>query len=221
MDGRPVGIVANQPAYLAGVLDINASVKGARFVRFCDAFNIPLITFEDVPGFLPGVQQEHGGIIRHGAKLLYAFAEATVPKLTVITRKAYGGAYCVMSSKHIRTDLNLAWPTAEIAVMGPEGAVNIVYKTELARTVRQAEAVMPQGVALSEEQKLEILADARREKVEEFRERFANPYVAAERGYIDAVIRPSETRRRLNSALDMLATKRQKNPAKKHGNIPL
>jgi propionyl-CoA carboxylase beta chain len=221
MNGRPVGIVANQPAVLAGVLDINASVKGARFVRFCDAFNIPLITFEDVPGFMPGIQQEHGGIIRHGAKLLYAFAEATVPKLTVITRKAYGGAYCVMSSKHLRTDLNLAWPTAEIAVMGPEGAVNIVYKRELDATLRRAEAVMPQGVSLSEEQKLEILAEARKEKVEEFRERFANPYVAAERGYIDAVIRPSETRRRLNSALDMLATKRDKNPAKKHGNIPL
>ena len=221
MDGRPVGIVANQPAFLAGVLDINASVKGARFVRFCDAFNIPLITFEDVPGFMPGVQQEHGGIIRHGAKLLYAFAEATVPKLTVITRKAYGGAYCVMSSKHLRTDLNVAWPTAEIAVMGPEGAVNIVYKRELDAVLRRAEAIMPQGVSLTEEQKLEILAEARSEKVEEFRERFANPYVAAERGYIDAVIRPSETRRRLNSALDMLATKREKNPAKKHGNIPL
>jgi propionyl-CoA carboxylase beta chain len=221
MAGRPVGIVANQPAFLAGVLDINASVKGARFVRFCDAFNIPLITFEDVPGFMPGIQQEHGGIIRHGAKLLYAFAEATVPKLTVITRKAYGGAYCVMSSKHLRTDLNLAWPTAEIAVMGPEGAVNIVYKRELDQTVRRAAAIMPQGVSLSEEQKLEILAEARKEKVEEFRERFANPYVAAERGYIDAVIRPSETRRRLNAALDMLATKREKNPARKHGNIPL
>jgi propionyl-CoA carboxylase beta chain len=221
MAGRPVGIVANQPAFLAGVLDINASVKGARFVRFCDAFNIPLITFEDVPGFMPGIQQEHGGIIRHGAKLLYAFAEATVPKLTVITRKAYGGAYCVMSSKHLRTDLNLAWPTAEIAVMGPEGAVNIVYKRELDQTVRRAAAIMPQGVSLSEEQKLEILAEARKEKVDEFRERFANPYVAAERGYIDAVIRPSETRRRLNSALDMLSTKREKNPAKKHGNIPL
>ncbi|HUZ97716.1 MAG TPA: acyl-CoA carboxylase subunit beta [Edaphobacter sp.] len=221
MAGRPVGIVANQPAFLAGVLDINASVKGARFVRFCDAFNIPLITFEDVPGFMPGIQQEHGGIIRHGAKLLYAFAEATVPKLTVITRKAYGGAYCVMSSKHLRTDLNLAWPTAEIAVMGPEGAVNIVYKRELDATLRRAEAIMPQGVSFSEEQKLEVLAEARKEKVEEFRERFANPYVAAERGYIDAVIRPSETRRRLNSALDMLATKRDKNPAKKHGNIPL
>ena len=221
MAGRPVGIVANQPAFLAGVLDINASVKGARFVRFCDAFNIPLITFEDVPGFMPGIQQEHGGIIRHGAKLLYAFAEATVPKLTVITRKAYGGAYCVMSSKHLRTDLNLAWPTAEIAVMGPEGAVNIVYKRELDVTVRRAEAMWPQGKPFTEEEKLAVLAEARKEKVEEFRERFANPYVAAERGYIDAVIRPSETRRRLNSALDMLATKREKNPAKKHGNIPL
>jgi propionyl-CoA carboxylase beta chain len=221
MAGRTVGVVANQPAFLAGVLDINASVKGARFVRFCDAFNIPLITFEDVPGFMPGIQQEHGGIIRHGAKLLYAFAEATVPKLTVITRKAYGGAYCVMSSKHLRTDVNLAWPTAEIAVMGPEGAVNIVYKRELDATVRQAEAMWPQGKAFTEDEKLAVLAEARKEKVEEFRERFANPYVAAERGYIDAVIRPSETRRRLNSALDMLATKREKNPAKKHGNIPL
>jgi propionyl-CoA carboxylase beta chain len=221
MNGRPVGIVANQPAVLAGVLDIDASVKGARFVRFCDAFNIPLITFEDVPGFMPGTRQEHGGIIRHGAKLLYAFAEATVPKLTVITRKAYGGAYCVMSSKHLRTDVNLAWPTAEIAVMGPEGAVNIVYKRELEQVVRRAQAVMPQGVSLSEEQKLEVLAEARSAKVEEFRERFANPYIAAERGYVDAVIRPSETRRRLNTALDMLATKREKNPAKKHGNIPL
>jgi propionyl-CoA carboxylase beta chain len=221
MAGRTVGVVANQPAFLAGVLDINASVKGARFVRFCDAFNIPLITFEDVPGFMPGIQQEHGGIIRHGAKLLYAFAEATVPKLTVITRKAYGGAYCVMSSKHLRTDLNLAWPTAEIAVMGPEGAVNIVYKRELDGMIRQAEAMWPQGKAFTEEEKLAVLAEARKEKVDEFRERFANPYVAAERGYIDAVIRPSETRRRLNTALDMLATKREKNPAKKHGNIPL
>jgi len=221
MNGRPVGIVANQPAFIAGVLDINASVKAARFVRFCDCFNIPLVTFEDVPGFMPGVQQEHGGIIRHGAKLLYAFAEATVPKLTVITRKAYGGAYCVMNSKHIRADLNVAWPSAEIAVMGPEGAVNIVYKREFDTVLRRAEAVMPQGVALSEDQKLEILAEVRKEKVDEFRERFANPYVAAERGYIDAVIRPSETRRRLNAALDMLGTKRDKNPPKKHGNIPL
>jgi propionyl-CoA carboxylase beta chain len=221
MAGRPVGVVANQPAFLAGVLDIDASVKAARFVRFCDAFNIPLLTFEDVPGFLPGVQQEHGGIIRHGAKLLYAFAEATVPKLTVITRKAYGGAYCVMSSKHLRTDLNLAWPTAEIAVMGPEGAVNIVYKREFDQALKTAEAVWPQGKAFTEEEKANILADLRKEKVDEFRDRFANPYVAAERGYIDAVIRPSETRRRLNQALDMLATKRERNPAKKHGNIPL
>jgi len=221
MAGRPVGIVANQPAFLAGVLDIDASVKAARFVRFCDCFNIPLITFEDVPGFMPGVQQEHGGIIRHGAKLLYAFAEATVPKLTVITRKAYGGAYCVMSSKHLRTDLNLAWPTAEIAVMGPEGAVNIVYKREFEQALKTAHAVWPQGKPFTEEEKLSILADLRKEKVDEFRERFANPYVAAERGYIDAVIRPSETRRRLNQALDVLATKREKNPPKKHGNIPL
>jgi propionyl-CoA carboxylase beta chain len=221
LDGRAVGIVANQPAFLAGVLDIDASVKAARFVRFCDAFNIPLVTFEDVPGFLPGVQQEHGGIIRHGAKLLYAFAEATVPKLTVITRKAYGGAYCVMNSKHLRADLNVAWPTAEIAVMGPEGAVNIVYKREFDQALKTAEAVWPQGKPFTEEEKLAILADLRKEKVEEFRTRFANPYVAAERGYIDAVIRPSETRRRLIQALDMLATKRDRNPPKKHGNIPL
>ena len=202
LNGRPVGIVANQPAFLAGVLDINASSKGARFVRFCDAFNIPLITFEDVPGFLPGTQQEYGGIIRHGAKLLFAFAEATVPKMTVITRKAYGGAYCVMSSKHIRTDVNFAWPTAEIAVMGPEGAVNIVYKRELERA----------GAAMEQ---------VRKEKIEEFRERFANPYIAAERGYVDAVIQPRETRKKLIDALEMLQTKRDKNPPKKHGNIPL
>ena len=212
LNGRSVGIVANQPAFLAGVLDINASTKGARFVRFCDAFNIPLITFEDVPGFLPGTQQEYGGIIRHGAKLLFAFAEATVPKITVITRKAYGGAYCVMSSKHIRTDVNYAWPTAEIAVMGPEGAVNIVYKRELERAALSAK---------TEKEKMEVVAKARNEKVEEFRERFANPYVAAERGYIDAVIRPQETRKRLIDALEMLQTKRDKNPPKKHGNIPL
>jgi propionyl-CoA carboxylase beta chain len=218
MNGRPVGIVANQPAFLAGVLDIDASVKGARFVRFCDAFNIPLITLEDVPGFLPGTQQEYGGIIRHGAKLLYAFAEATVPKLTVITRKAYGGAYCVMSSKHIRTDLNLAWPTAEIAVMGPEGAVNIVYGRELSQAVADAEAA--EG-PLSEEHRQELLAAARAEKVHEFREQFANPYIAAERGYVDAVIPPRETRRRLITALEMLQGKRDKNPPKKHGNIPL
>ena len=203
LDGRPVGIVANQPAFLAGVLDINASVKGARFVRFCDAFNIPLITFEDVPGFLPGTQQEFGGIIKHGAKLLFAFAEATVPKITVITRKAYGGAYCVMASKHIRTDINFAWPTAEIAVMGPEGAVNIVYKRELDRTPE------------ADREKL------RQEKIEEFRDRFANPYVAAERGYIDEVIEPSQTRAKLIAALRSLENKRDINPKKKHGNIPL
>jgi len=196
-----VGIVANQPAVLAGCLDINASVKGARFVRFCDAFNIPLVTFEDVPGFLPGTQQEFGGIIRHGAKLLFAFAEATVPKVTVITRKAYGGAYCVMASKHIRTDVNYAYPTAEIAVMGPEGAVNIVYRREL--------------------QKAEDPEKLRQEKVAEFRERFANPYIAAERGYIDDVIQPRDTRPRLIAALRMLETKRDTNPPKKHGNIPL
>jgi len=203
MDGRPVGIVANQPAVLAGVLDINASVKAARFVRFCDAFNIPLITFEDVPGFLPGTQQEWGGIIKHGAKLLFAFAEATVPKITVITRKAYGGAYCVMASKHIRTDANFAWPTAEIAVMGPEGAVNIVYKREIERAPESERAQL------------------RREKVEEFRERFANPYVAAERGYIDAVIEPAQTRAKLITTLRALENKRDTNPKKKHGNIPL
>jgi propionyl-CoA carboxylase beta chain len=218
MNGRPVGIVANQPAFLAGVLDIDASVKAARFVRFCDAFNIPLITLEDVPGFLPGTQQEYGGIIRHGAKLLFAFAEATVPKLTVITRKAYGGAYCVMSSKHIRTDLNLAWPTAEIAVMGPEGAVNIVYGRELTEVIAEAEAI--EG-PLSEDRKQQLLAAARAEKVHEFREQFANPYIAAERGYVDAVILPRETRRRLITALEMLQGKRDKNPPKKHGNIPL
>jgi len=202
-DGRPAGIVANQPAFLAGTLDINASVKGARFVRFCDAFNIPLITFEDVPGFLPGTQQEYGGIIKHGAKLLFAFAEATVPKVTVITRKAYGGAYCVMASKHIRTDANFAWPTAEIAVMGPEGAVDIVYKRELS------------AAPASERAKL------RQEKVAEFRARFANPFVAAERGYLDAVIEPAETRQRIVTALRALENKWDVNPKKKHGNIPL
>jgi len=201
LDGRPVGIVANQPAFLAGCLDIAGSIKGARFVRFCDAFNIPLVTFEDVPGFLPGTNQEFGGIIKHGAKLLFAFAEATVPKLTVITRKAYGGAYCVMSSKHIRTDVNFAYPTAEIAVMGPEGAVNIIYRRELAA----AEDVEKQ----------------RREKVEEFREKFANPYIAAQHGFIDEVIEPKYTRRKLITALRMLNTKRDTNPPKKHGNIPL
>ena len=203
LDGRPVGVVANQPAFLAGTLDINASVKGARFVRFCDAFNIPLITFEDVPGFLPGTQQEFGGIIKHGAKLLFAFAEATVPKITVIARKAYGGAYCVMASKHIRTDANFAWPSAEIAVMGPEGAVDIVYKRELSNA--------PEG----ERSKL------RQEKIAEFRSRFANPFVAAERGYLDAVIEPAETRPRIIIALRALDNKRDTNPKKKHSNIPL
>jgi len=201
LEGRSIGVVANQPAVLAGTLDIDASVKGARFVRFCDAFNIPLVTFEDVPGFLPGTVQEYGGIIRHGAKLLYAFAEATVPKVTVITRKAYGGAYCVMSSKHIRTDFNYAWPTAEIAVMGPEGAVNILYKRELEAAADPAAA--------------------RAEKVAEFREKFANPYIAASRGFVDEVIRPRDTRRKLVAALRNLENKRDKNPPKKHGNIPL
>jgi propionyl-CoA carboxylase beta chain len=199
--GRSVGIVANQPAVLAGCLDIDASVKGARFVRFCDAFNIPLVTFEDVPGFLPGTAQEFGGIIRHGAKLLFAFAEATVPKITVVTRKAYGGAYCVMASKHIRTDLNLAYPSAEIAVMGPEGAVNVLYRRELAR------ASDPEAL--------------RAQRVQEFREKFANPYVAADRGFIDEVIEPRQTRRKIITGLDMARTKRDQNPPKKHGNIPL
>jgi propionyl-CoA carboxylase beta chain len=201
LDGRSLGIVANQPAHLAGTLDIDASVKGARFVRFCDAFNIPLVTFEDVPGFLPGTAQEYGGIIRNGAKLLYAFAEATVPKLTVITRKAYGGAYCVMSSKHIRTDVNYAWPTAEIAVMGAEGAVNILYKRELDAAAD--------------------VAAARAAKIAEYREKFANPYIAAQRGFIDEVIQPRQTRVKLITALAALASKREKNPPRKHGNIPL
>ncbi len=191
--GRPVGVIANQPAVLAGVLDINASVKGARFIRFCDAFNVPLVTFEDVPGFLPGVAQEHGGVIRHGAKLLYAYCEATVPKLTVITRKAYGGAYDVMSSKHIRGDYNVAWPTAEIAVMGPKGAVEILHKGEEATAEREAE----------------------------YREAFAHPYLAAARGFVDDIIDPRDTRPRLIAALLSLATKRDRNPPKKHGNIPL
>jgi propionyl-CoA carboxylase beta chain len=195
MDGRSVGVVANQPAFLAGCLDINSSDKGARFVRFCDAFNIPLLTFEDVPGFLPGTEQEFGGIIRHGAKLLFAFAEATVPKITIITRKAYGGAYCVMGSKHIRTDVNLAWPSAEIAVMGAEGAVNILYR--------------------------DVPAPQRVEKVAEFQERFANPFIAAEHGFVDDVIEPRETRPSVIRALRMLETKVDTMPRKKHGNIPL
>ncbi len=199
--GRSVGIVANQPAVLAGCLDIDASLKGARFVRFCDAFNIPLVTFEDVPGFLPGTRQEYGGIIKHGAKLLYAFCEATVPKITVITRKAYGGAYCVMGSKHIGADVNFAYPTAEIAVMGPEGAVNILHRRELA-------------VADNPD-------DFRSQKIEEFKAQFANPYKAAEKGWIDEVIEPRNTRRKLISALKMLANKADSTPRKKHGNIPL
>ncbi len=201
LDGRPIGIVANQPAVLAGALDIDSSIKAARFVRFCDCFNIPLVTFEDVPGFLPGTQQEHHGIIRQGAKLLYAYCEATVPKLTVITRKAYGGAYDVMSSKHIRGDINYAWPTAEIAVMGPQGAVQILFRKEIAAAT-----------------------DPRREEarlVAEYRERFASPLPAAERGFLDDIIRPAETRPRLIHALEMLAEKRETNPPRKHGNIPL
>ncbi|MCC6176797.1 MAG: acyl-CoA carboxylase subunit beta [Chloroflexi bacterium] len=201
LGGRSVGIVAQQPSVLAGVLDINSSVKAARFVRFCDCFNIPLVTFVDVPGFLPGVGQEHGGIIRHGAKLLFAYCEATVPKLTVITRKAYGGAYDVMSSKHIRGDANFAWPTAEIAVMGVEGAVNIIFRDEIARA-DDADAV-------------------RARLTREYRERFANPYAAAARGYVDEVIFPHETRARLIAALELVRTKRDTNPPKKHGNIPL
>ena len=201
LGGNPVGVVANQPDHLAGVLDINSSDKAARFVRFCDAFNIPLITFEDVPGFLPGVAQEHGGIIRHGAKLLYAFSEATVPKITLITRKAYGGAYCVMASKHIRADINYAYPTAEIAVMGSEGAVKIVYKSEI------------NGAENKEK--------LREKKVDEFREKFANPYIASEKGFVDEVIEPKFTRPKLIAALKMLENKRDQNPPKKHGNIPL
>ena len=201
LGGHSIGIIANQPAVLAGVLDIDASVKAARFVRFCDAFNIPLITFEDVPGFLPGLAQEHGGIIRHGAKLLFAYCESTVPKLTVITRKAYGGAYDVMSSKHIRGDLNFAWPTAEIAVMGPKGAVEVLYRKEIAL------ADDPEGRTSELEQ--------------EFRDRFANPYLAAARGYVDDVIDPRDTRKRLISGLEALVQKRDQNPPKKHGNIPL
>jgi propionyl-CoA carboxylase beta chain len=202
LGGRSVGIVANQPAVLAGCLDINASVKGARFVRFCDCFNIPLIVFEDVPGFLPGTDQEFQGIILHGAKLLYAFAEATVPKITVITRKAYGGAYCVMASKHIRADFNYAWPTAEIAVMGSDGAVNIIHRGEISAAGAGGEAV-------------------RAERLAEYKDKFANPYIAAERGYVDEVIEPALTRRKLIGALRLLSKKRDSNPPRKHGNIPL
>jgi acetyl-CoA carboxylase carboxyltransferase component len=201
LGGHSIGIIANQPAVLAGVLDIDASEKAARFVRFCDSFNIPIVTFEDVPGFMPGTHQEHNGIIRAGAKLLYAYCEATVPKLTVITRKAYGGAYCVMSSKHIRGDVNFAWPTAEIAVMGPDGAVSIIMRKDL------------EAAQDPIKRKAELVA--------EYREKFANPYVAAERGFIDDVIEPKETRPRLINALEMLQNKRDSNPPKKHGNIPL
>jgi len=201
LGGIPVGIVANQPAVLAGVLDIDSSLKGARFVRFCDAFNIPLVVFEDVPGFLPGTEQEWGGIIKHGAKLLYAFCEATVPRLTVITRKAYGGAYDVMNSRHIRGDYNVAWPSAEIAVMGPKGAVEVIFKKEIASSPDPEKALD--------------------QKVTEYREKFANPYVAAERGYIDEVIVPSETRPKLVRALRFLKNKVDANPKKKHGNLPL
>jgi propionyl-CoA carboxylase beta chain len=201
LGGQPVGIVANQPAVLAGVLDIAASLKAARFIRFCDCFNLPVVTYVDVPGFLPGVAQEHGGIIKHGAKLLYAYCEATVPKLTVITRKAYGGAYDVMSSKHIRGDLNLAWPTAEIAVMGAKGAVEILFKDEIARSADPAAATA--------------------RLVEEYTAKFAHPYAAASRGYIDDVIDPRDTRPRLIDALRTLRTKRDRNPPKKHGNLPL
>jgi acetyl-CoA carboxylase carboxyltransferase component len=201
LGGLAAGIVAQQPMILAGVLDIDSSTKAARFVRFCDCFNIPIITFEDVPGFLPGVTQEHGGIIRNGAKLLYAYCEATVPKVTIITRKAYGGAYDVMSSKHIRGDISYAWPSAEIAVMGPEGAVNIIFRKQI------TEAEDPEA--------------ERARLVQEYRDTFANPYVAAARGYIDDVIEPHQTRSRLVEALQMLRNKRDTNPPKKHGNIPL
>jgi acetyl-CoA carboxylase carboxyltransferase component len=201
MNGRPVGLVAQQPRALAGVLDINASDKAARFVRFCDCFNLPIITFVDVPGFLPGTEQEHNGIIRHGAKLLYAYCEATVPKLTVITRKAYGGAYDVMSSKHIRGDMNYAWPTAEIAVMGAEAAVNVLFKDEIEKAENQ-------------DQRRKIL-------IAEYTQKFNNPYIAASRGYIDEVIEPKQTRQKLINALEMLKNKRDSNPPKKHGNMPL
>jgi len=201
LNGKTIGVVANQPAALAGTLDINASVKAARFVRFCDAFNIPLLTFVDVPGFLPGVNQEYEGIIRHGAKLLYAYCEATVPKVTVITRKAYGGAYDVMSSKHIRGDINFAYPTAEIAVMGPDGAVNILFRKEL--------------------KKAEDVEKKRKELQDDYREKFANPYRAAELGYVDEIIEPSGTRARLIRSFELLANKRQSNPPKKHSNLPL
>lgn len=201
LDGKVVGIIAQEPSIMAGVLDIHSSIKGGRFIRFCDCFNIPIITFEDVPGFLPGVLQEHGGIIKHGAKLLYAYCEATVPKITIITRKSYGGAYCVLGSKQVRADINLAWPTAELAVMGPEGAVNIVYRKEI------SEADDPKAM--------------RQKLIDEYRDKFANPYIAASRGYVDDIIEPKTTRRELIKYLKVLDTKRDKLPPKKHGNIPL
>ena len=201
MNGRPVGIIGNQPAYLAGVLDIDASAKAARFVRFCDCFNIPLVTLVDVPGFMPGVNQEYGGIIRHGAKLIFAYAEATVPKVSVITRKAYGGAYIVMSSKHLRSDINLAWPSAEIAVMGAEGAVNIIYRDEISKSDEPDKT--------------------RQELIQDYKERFTTPYIAAARGFLDDVIDPADTRVQIIQALDMLQNKRDSLPSKKHGNIPL
>jgi len=201
MNGRSVGMVGNQPEYLAGVLDIDASVKAARFIRFCDCFNIPIITMVDVPGFMPGVDQEYGGIIRHGAKLIFAYAEATVPKIAVITRKAYGGAYIVMSSKHLRSDINLAWPSAEIAVMGADGAVNIIYRDEISKAEDQDKR--------------------RQELIDEYKEKFTNPYIAANRGFLDDVIDPAETRVQIIKALEMLRNKRDSLPAKKHGNIPL
>jgi propionyl-CoA carboxylase beta chain len=201
IDGMPVGVIANQPKFMAGVLDINASIKGARFVRFCDAFNIPLIIYEDVPGFMPGTHQEHGGIIKHGAKLIYAFCEATVPRITIITRKAYGGAYIVMSSKHIRGDINMAYPTAEIAVMGAEGAVNIISRNQI-KNAEDPEA-------------------ERKRLIDDYREKFSNPFRAAELGYIDEVIDPADTRLKIIQSLKMLKTKRDTNPPKKHGNIPL
>ncbi|MBS4016123.1 MAG: acyl-CoA carboxylase subunit beta [Candidatus Latescibacteria bacterium] len=201
LDGQVVGIIAQEPSVMAGVLDIHSSLKGGRFIRFCDAFNIPIITFEDVPGFLPGTLQEHGGIIKHGAKLLYAYCEANVPKITVITRKSYGGAYCVLGSKQVRADINLAWPSAELAVMGPEGAVNIIYRKEI------SEAKDPK--------------QTRQQLIDEYREKFANPYVAASRGYVDDIIEPKKTRKELIKYLKLLDTKRDKLPPKKHGNIPL
>jgi acetyl-CoA carboxylase carboxyltransferase component len=201
MNGSTIGIIANQPKVLAGSLDVNSSDKAARFIRFCDAFNIPLITLTDVPGYLPGVSQEHNGIIRHGAKLLYAYAEATVPKINVILRKAYGGAYIAMSSKHLGADMVLAWPTAEIAVMGPDGAANIIFRKEISQA--------------------EDPAEVRKQKIEEYRDKFSNPYIAAARGYVDDIIEPATTRPRIINALLMLESKRENRPAKKHGNIPL